>query len=143
MEVTKKEHGYVATGDEVRRSALRSVLLHYAIARHRENIGLRLFHVPLGSNEEALVVFSSWQAAQRYFPSEVFSGEWYARECSGGELVSLLLGPYEGIKWVLLDPLSGGLTAGGSQTNLMSRQRFVEYLLEYASLSTTIYSEEG
>ncbi len=96
MEVTKKERGYVATGDEVRRSALRPVLLHYAIARHRENNGLRLLHVPLGSNEEALVVFSSWEAAQKYFLSEVFSGEWYTRDCYGGELVSLLLGPYEG-----------------------------------------------
>jgi hypothetical protein len=53
-----------------------------------------------------------------------------ARECSAGELVSLLLGPYEGIEWVLLDPLPGSLTAGGAQTNLMSRQRFVDYLLE-------------
>jgi hypothetical protein len=31
---------------------------------------------------------------------------------------------------VLLDPLTGNLTAGGAQTNLMSRQRFVDYLLE-------------
>lgn len=130
MEVTKKEHGYVAPRDEVRRPALRPVLLHYAIARHGEDGLLRLLHVPLGFNEEALVVFSSWEAAQRYFLCEVFSGEWYARECSGGDLVSLLLGPYEGIGWVLLDPLPGKLTAGDVQTNLMSRQHFVDYLLE-------------
>ena len=129
MEVAKEERGYVAPRDEVRRPALRPVLLHYAIARHR-NDGLRLLHIPLGFNEEALVVFSSWEAAQRYFLPEVFSGEWYARECSGGELVSLLLGPYKGIEWVLLDPLPGNLTAGGAQTNLMSKQRFVDYLLE-------------
>ena len=104
------------------------MLLRYAIARQGEG-KLRLLHIPLGFGEEALIVFSSWQAAQRYFLSEVFSGEWYARECSSGELVSLLLGPYEGIEWVLVDPLPAGLTAGGSQTNLMSRQRFVEYLL--------------
>jgi hypothetical protein len=128
MKVTKKERGYVAPRDEVRRPALRPVLLHYAIARHG-NDGLRLLHIPLGFNEEALVMFSSWEAAQRYFLSEVFSGEWYTRECSGGELVSLLLGPLEGIEWVLLDPLTGNLTAGGAQTNLMSRQRFVDYLL--------------
>ncbi len=129
MEITKKELGYVATRDEVRRSTQRPVLLHYTIARHGEG-GLRLLHVPLGFGEEALMVFSSWEAAQRYFLREVFRGEWYARECSGGELVSLLLGPYEGIEWVLLDPLPGNLTAGGAQTNLMSRQRFVDYLLE-------------
>ncbi len=129
MEIIKQDSGYDATRDGVRRPALRPVLLHYAIARHGDH-GLRLLHIPLGFDEEALVVFSSWEAAQRYFLSEVFSGEWYARECSGGELVSLLLGPYEGIEWVLLDPLPGSLTAGGSQTNLMSSQRFVDYLLE-------------
>jgi len=117
MESTKEDRGYVAPRDEVRRPALRPVLLHYAIARHGEH-GLRLLHIPLGFNEEALVVFSSWEAAQKYLLSEVFSGEWYARECSGGELVSLLLGPYEGIEWVLLAPLPGSLTAGGAQTNL-------------------------
>jgi hypothetical protein len=50
------------------------VLLHYAIARQGYN-GLSLFHVPVGFDEEALVVFSSWQAVQRFFLSEVFSGE--------------------------------------------------------------------
>src|SRR5215203_4802577 len=129
MKVTKKERGYVAPRDEVRRPALRPVLLHYAIARHG-NDGLRLLHIPLGFDEEALVVFSSWEAAQRYFLSEVFSGEWYARECSGGELVSLLLGPYEGIEWVLLDSLPGGLAARDDQTSLISRQHFIDYLLE-------------
>lgn len=128
MEATEKERGYVAPRDEVRCPALRPVLLHYAIARHR-NDGLRLLHVPLGFDEEALVMFSSWEAAQRYFLREVFSGEWYARECSGGELVSLLLGPYEGIEWVLLDPLPESLTAGDAETNLIGRQCFVDYLL--------------
>jgi hypothetical protein len=83
----------------------------------------------LGFDEEALIVFSSWEAAQRYFLSEVFSEEWYTRECSAGELVSLLLGPYEGLEWVLLDPPSGHLTAGGAQTDLVSRERFVAQLL--------------
>jgi hypothetical protein len=129
MKVTKKERGYVAPRDEVRRPALRPVLLHYAIASHGDH-GLRLLHIPLGFDEEALVVFSSWEAAQRYFLSEVFSGEWYARECSGGELVSLLLGPYEGIEWVLLDSLPGGLAARDDQTSLISRQHFIDYLLE-------------
>ena len=129
MGVIKRERGHVTEHEEAKRAALRPVLLHYAIARHGPD-GLRLLHIPFRFNEEALVVFSSWEAAQRYFLSEIFSGEWYTRECSGGELVSLLLGPYEGIEWVLLDPLTGNLTAGGVQTNLMSRQRFVDYLLE-------------
>jgi hypothetical protein len=128
MEVTKKELGHVTAYEVAKHSALRPVLLYFAIARNGDD-ALRLLHIPLGYGEEALVVFSSWEAAQRYFLREVFSGEWYARECSGGELVSLLLGPYEGIEWVLLDPLPRSLTAGDDQTNLISRQRFVDYLL--------------
>ena len=121
-EATKKEHAPRVAPDTARRRGLCSVLLHYAIARQGYN-GLSLFHVPLGLDEEALVVFSSWQAVQRFFLSEVFSGE-----CSAGELISLLLGPYEGIEWVLLDPLAGGLTAGGAHTNLISQERFVDHL---------------
>ena len=127
--VIKRERGHVTEHEEVKRAALRPVLLHYAIASHGDH-GLRLLHIPLGFDEEALVVFSSWEAAQRYFLSEVFSGDWYARECSGGELVSLLLGPYEGIEWVLLDSLPGGLAARDDQTSLISRQHFIDYLLE-------------
>ena len=128
VQVTEKDLGHRAAHDEVRPPTLRPVLLHYAIARHGED-GLRLLHVPLGFDEEALVVFSSSKAAERYFLSNVFSGAWYTRECSGGELVSLLLGPYEGIEWVLLDPLSDCLSAGGTATNLMRRERFVDHLL--------------
>lgn len=127
-EVTEKDRGHRAAPDEVRPPALRPVLLHYAIARHGED-GLRLLHIPLGFDEEALVVFSSSKAAEKYFLSNVVSGAWYTRECSGGELVSLLLGPYEGIEWVLLDSLSDCLSAGGTATNLMRRERFVDHLL--------------
>jgi hypothetical protein len=128
MEVTKKERGHRAARDEVTRRTLCPVLLHYAIARHGQD-GLRLLHVPLEFDEEALVAFSSWGAAQRYFLSEVFSGEWYARECSGGELISLLLGPYKSIEWVVLDPFPRSLTAGSVQTTLMNREPFVDHLL--------------
>jgi hypothetical protein len=117
---------------------LRPVFLHYALARYGDN-GLQLLHVPLGFGEEALVLFSSWETARRYylsrrhFLSEVFSSEWEPRACSAGELVSLLLGPYEGLEWVLLAPQPGArVTAGSAQANLMSRERFVEQLLEQA-----------
>jgi hypothetical protein len=116
------------------------VLLHYGLARHGDNC-LRLLHVPLGFDEEALVLFSSWETARRYyvarrhFLSEVFSDEWVPRACSAGELVSLLLGPYEGLEWVVLNPQPGArVTAGSAQVNLMSRERFVDQLLELALL---------
>ena len=135
---TEKDRGHRAAHDEVTRPALRPVLLYYAIARHRVD-GLRLLHVPLGFGEEALVVFSSREMAQRYylsrrhFLSEVFGEEWHARVCSAGELVSLLLGPYEGLDWVLLDPQPGmRFTEGSTQADLVSRERFVNQLLEQA-----------
>ncbi len=129
-QVMKKHRVHRAASGAGGRSALRSVLLHYAIAQ-RENNSLRLLHVPLGFGEEALVLFSSWQAAQRYFLSNVFSEKWYARECSAGELISLLLGPYKGIEWVLFDPpLGERFVAGSTQADLMSRERFIEHLLD-------------
>ena len=128
MEVTTTERGHRAVRDKVTRPTLRPVPLYYAIARHGQD-GLRLLPVPLGFDEEALVAFLSWGAAQRYFLSEVFSGEWYARECSRGELISLLLGPYKSIEWVLLDPFRGSLTARSVQTTLMNRERFLDHLL--------------
>jgi hypothetical protein len=138
MEVAKKGREHRAAHDEVMRPVLRPVLLHYTIARHGDD-GLSLLHVPLGFGEEALVVFSSGETARRYylsrrhFLSEVFGEEWHARVCSAGELVSLLLGPYEGLDWVLLDPQPGRRFAEGStQADLVSRKRFVNQLLDQA-----------
>ena len=143
MEVTQKERGRSAARDGVARPALRPVLLHYAIARHGDD-GPRLLHVPLGFGEEALVVFTSRDSARRYclsrkrFFSEIFGEEWHARPCSAGELVSLLLGPYEGLEWVLLDSQPGMRFAEGNaqEVNLTSRERFVDQLLERALLTT-------
>jgi hypothetical protein len=141
---TKADGRLRAATDVVGSRVLRPVLLLYAIARHGDN-RLRLLHVPLGFGQEALVVFSSWRAAQNFFLSEVLWGEWYTRVCSAGELISLLLGPYEGIEWVLFDPLPEGehlkgehlkgehlkgehLGAGTTQARLLSRESFVDYL---------------
>ena len=127
-EVVKEERVHSASSDAARRRGLCSVLLYYAIACHGDN-GPKLLHFPLGFGEEALLLFSSWQPAQNFFLSDVFDGQWYVRECSAGELISLLLGPYEGVDWVLLDPLPGYLESRGTQANLTSRERFVKHLL--------------
>jgi hypothetical protein len=132
VEVGKKVRGHRAAHDALTRPAIHPVLLHYAIARHGDD-GLSLLHVPLGFGEEALVVFSSGETARRYFLSEVFGEEWHARVCSAGELVSLLLGPYEGLDWVLLDPQPGRrFSEDSTQADLVSRKRFVNQLLEQA-----------
>ena len=89
-----------------------------------------LLHMPLRLGKEALVLFSSWEAAQNFFLSNVFSEDWYARECAAGELASLLLGPYQGIDWILFDPPSGmHLGDGETQANLVRRKHFINHLL--------------
>jgi len=128
-EAKKKDSEYHTVPDAAGRRALRPVLFKYAIAQDGAN-GLKLLRVSLRFGEEALVVFSSWKAAQSFFLSNVFQGEWYARECSAGELTSLLLGPYKAIKWVLFDPSpEGSLVERDTQANLMRRERFVDHLL--------------
>jgi hypothetical protein len=127
-EANKKGNGRHTAPDTAGRRALRPAPLYYAIARDGGN-GLRLLRVPLEFGEEVIVLFSSWETAQDFFLSEVFRGEWYARECFADELVSLLLGLYVGIDWVLLDPFPGCLTLGGTSANLVRREDFVNHLL--------------
>ncbi len=73
------------------RRARRSVLLNHVIVQ-RGDKGPVLFHVPLDFGEEALPVFSSNRVAHRFRISNALDTRWYARECSSGELASLLLG---------------------------------------------------
>jgi len=128
-ETKKKDSEYHTVPDAAGRRELRPVLFKYAIAQDGAN-GLKLLRVSLRFGEEALVVFSSWEAAQGFFLSDVFQGEWYARECSAGELTSLLLGPYKAIKWVLFDlSPEGSLVEGYTEANLIRRERFVDHLL--------------
>ena len=65
-EAKKKDSEYHTVPDAAGRRALRPVLLHYAIAQDGDN-GLELLHISLGFGEEALVVFSSWEATQSFF----------------------------------------------------------------------------
>ena len=128
----EKDSGHrVAHGEVGRRPARPPVLLQYVLAREG-NKGLVLFSLPLGFDEEALVVFSSGRAAQSFALSNVLGQEWRTKICSGGELASMLLGPYIGTEWVLLDPLPGCLAAGDTPTNLARWEDFVDYLLGQA-----------
>lgn len=140
MEVTKKDFRPFGARNEVRRRALRPVPFYYAMAQKGEN-GLRLLYMCIGFDEEALVLFSSWRVAQKSFSSEIFGGEWYPRACSAGELISLLLGLYEGIEWILCNPLPEHLKIGGAQAHLISREHFVEQLLG-SSMPVSVTQDE-
>ena len=115
----------------------RNTLL-YPIARGGDGV-LNLLCVPLASRKEALVVFSSREFARNALPSDVLPEEWSARVCSGGELVSLLFGPYKNVEWVLFDPLPGRpLEVEAAGANLVSRERFVNYLLRRPTPRATV-----
>jgi hypothetical protein len=125
--IEKNHRPYPARGARLHSSGS-AVLLHYAIARREVN-SLELFRVSLKSGVEVLPVFSSRKAAQSFVYSNVSQREWYCRECSPGELVSLLLGPYVDLQWVLLDPLPRFLKVQDRPANLMHWKSFVDYLL--------------
>ena len=54
------------------------------------------------------------------------------REAHSGELVSLLLGPYTDVMWILPNPLPEPLAAEDVLLNLLDRHRFLSYLLARA-----------
>lgn len=73
-------------------------------------------------------VFSAGEAARRYLFAEVPGGEWYARACTPGELISILAGHCAGVRWVALDPRPGR-RGEGKAPNMMPRENFADYLL--------------
>ena len=79
--------------------------LRYLIAR-RENTGLELLTLAAKPYGEALPVFGTEQAARDFLRRGGFGGDWWVRESTTGELVSLLFG-YLTVDRVTLDPPSG------------------------------------
>ena len=135
MAEIKEEYSAPRTALEAAgRRELHPVLLQYVIAQY-ENKGLRLLSVPVRFREEGLIVFSSWDTAQSFLLSDAYQGEWHVRECSAGELVSLLLGLHKDLDWVLLNPFPAHLVPGETSTNLARRETFVDYLLGNESKS--------
>ena len=118
----------VADGEAGMHGLLHPVLRHHAVAR-RGGCGLELMHVTLRDGTKVLPVFTSGAAAEDFLTYGDLVGEWYARECLGGELVSLLLGLYAGIDGVLIDPVYGNPADGYAPENFVYWGRFVGYLL--------------
>lgn len=88
-----------------------------------------MFRILSESGLEILPVFSSRDAARDFALHHALGPEWYTKECSAGELVSLLLGPYADTEWVLLDPLLLCLPAKDAPANLVRRKSFTNQLL--------------
>jgi hypothetical protein len=133
----ERDRGRLTTRAGTTHNARQPVLLHYVIAQHEAN-GPKLLHVPLESGEEMLPVFSSEVAARDFLLSNVLGQAWYVREFYAGELVSLLLGLYADIEWVLIDPLPEEHTAEDKPAAIAHWKSFVDYLLgsKYRLFST-------
>ena len=112
-----------------RNSVERGVLSPYVIVSHKMR-GLELLRISLKSGEQVLPVFSSTEAAQRFLLSGAPGEGWYVRECSAGEMVSLLSGLCANVKRVLLNPLPEPLTTKDGLMNPVHRESFVASLLE-------------
>ncbi len=108
---------------------LHPVLRRHAIARRGGAHGPELMHITLRDGTEVLPVFTSETAAGDFLVSGDLSEGWYARECCGGEFVSLLLGLYAGIDGVLIDPVYGNPVDGYVPENFMHWKSFVGHLL--------------
>ena len=115
--------------ETVRTSSARAVLAPYVIVR-REITCPELLRVFFESGEEVLPVFSSEEAARRFLISYSHGEEaWRVRECSAGELISLLLGPCANVERVLLNPLQEPLAEEDALVNPIDRESFVASLL--------------
>jgi hypothetical protein len=102
---------------------------HFVISRCGGK-GPELFHILLESGGESLPVLSSRDAARDFVRHYALEPEWHVKECSAGELVSLLIGPYANTEWVLLDPLPWHLPSKDAPPNLVHRESFTSQLLE-------------
>jgi hypothetical protein len=105
-----------------------TLLQHYLIVRH-SSTGLELPCIFLTSGEEVLPVFSSEGAAREFLSLLSLGKEWYVRDFSGGELVSVIFAFHTGMKGVLLDPQPAALS-GDVMVSLVGRHAFVNSLLE-------------
>jgi hypothetical protein len=109
--------------------AERYATAQYVIARHKKE-GLELLRITLETDhKEALPVFSFEKLAREFLRSGNLGVEWYVRASYNGELVSLLLGPYVDVEWILPNPLPKPLAAEDALLNLLDREHFVCLLL--------------
>ncbi len=104
----------------------RPMVPHYVIAR-RNSRDLELLRVSLETGEEVLPVFSFSEVAERFLRSRAPGEGWYVRASSTGEVVSLLCGPYTGIRWISLNPLPGPLSAREGSSVLVSREIYTDF----------------
>jgi len=89
-------------------------------------------HIFSASGEAVLLVFSSEEAAREFLSLSSLGKEWYVRDFSGGELVSVIFAFRTNVKGVLLDPQPGVLS-GDVMVSLVGLHAFMSSVLETRS----------
>jgi hypothetical protein len=107
------------------------LLQHYLIVGHGSK-GLELPHLCSDFGGEVLPVFSSEEAAREFLSLSSLGKEWYVREFSGGELVSVLFAFHKEMKGVLLDPQPGAIS-GDVMVSRVRWDAFASSLVETQS----------
>jgi hypothetical protein len=102
-------------------------LLRYLIAR-REGNRLEVLTLATRPRREILPVFDTAEAARAFLCSGGVGGDWWARESTAGELVSLLVGHLPRVDRIVLDPVFG-VSDGEAEPRSMSKQEFVAALM--------------
>lgn len=106
----------------------------WLIARH-ENGRMGVLTLESGSESEALPVFSYEEEAETFLRLGTPGADWRARKFTGGELVSLLNGPYAGVNKVALDPLP---VLGYEMVLDIAGSRREEFLQNFAGEPSTL-----
>jgi hypothetical protein len=106
------------------KAAWRSLWLIATRARR----GMRVLTIDIGG-ERVLPVFSSRGEGESFLRSEALEADWWPRETTAGELVSVLLGPCARVEKVALDPPPGLPETEITELVSMGRRDFVRHLM--------------
>jgi len=83
----------------------------------------------LGGGLKALPVFRAERAAEAFLESGAPDGvRWRVRRVDGGELISLLYGPCQGVSGVVLDPAAAPSSPGRTLCADLGRVEFLDVL---------------
>jgi hypothetical protein len=89
---------------------------------------MRMLTIDIGG-ERVLPVFSFRGEGESFLRSEALAADWWPRETTAGELVSVLLGPCARVEKVALDPQPGLQETKSTELVSMGRRDFVRHLM--------------
>jgi hypothetical protein len=105
---------------------------YWIITKHDPS-SLRGLTISLASGGEALAVFSFKEEAELFHILAQISEGWQVKESSAGEIISLLMGLHANVGSVALDPAPEMLAQKSGGLVSLSRERFMDLILDRGS----------